>query len=66
MSIEIETAVIKGIRTVTKPDDEGIVHHRTTVSLEFEGLDINTLDKLGQALHLRVPINLIFDWPKFT
>ena len=66
MGVEIETAKIKGIRTVTKPDEEGVVHHRTVVALEFEGLDIPTLDRLGKALHLQVPINLIFDWPKFA
>lgn len=65
MSIEIETAVIKGIRTVTKANVEGVVEHKTTVALEFKGLDMATLEKLGIAAPLQLPIDLAFEWPKF-
>ena len=65
MTIEIETAKVKSVRTVSKADEEGEVQHRTTVALEFVGLDMPSIEKLALAAHLNVPIDLAFEWPTF-
>ena len=65
MAIEIQSAKVKSVRTVSKADEEGEIIHLTTVALIFTGLDIPSIEKLALAAHLQVPIDLAFEWPTF-